>query len=78
MVMQLDDQSFVMYYSASSPLGKHCVGISTSGTVVGPYTPRNESFTCHIDQGGAIDPAGHRTPDGSESQMLPRLRMHIF
>jgi beta-xylosidase len=66
MVMQLDNGSFVMYYSATSAsTGSHCIGVATSGNAAGPYTPRSESFACHADQGGAIDAAGHRAPDGT-------------
>lgn len=67
MVIQTADGSFVLYYSATSASDTtaHCVGVATSRTVRGPYTPRPEAFACHDAQGGAIDPAGYQHPDGS-------------
>ncbi|KAF7307604.1 Arabinan endo-1,5-alpha-L-arabinosidase [Mycena indigotica] len=67
MVVQLDDGSFVMYYSATaaSNTAAHCIGAATSTNVRGPYTPVQSTIACPISQGGAIDPAGHHHPDGS-------------
>ncbi|KAG6919090.1 hypothetical protein DXG01_009343 [Tephrocybe rancida] len=61
------DGSFVMYYAAISAQDPtaHCVGVATSSTVRGPYTPLADPFACHLDLGGAIDAAGHHHPDGS-------------
>ncbi|KIX10520.1 uncharacterized protein Z518_01603 [Rhinocladiella mackenziei CBS 650.93] len=61
-VVQLDDGSFVLYYSdelSSSPL-HHCVGAATSKTVLGPYVPLDQPFACPDPnaKGGAIDPDG--------------------
>ncbi|KAF8079291.1 glycosyl hydrolase [Lyophyllum atratum] len=67
MVIQIADGSFVMYYSATSAQdpSAHCVGVATSPTVRGPYTPLANPFVCHLDLGGSIDAAGHYHPDGS-------------
>ncbi|KAG6836551.1 hypothetical protein H0H93_006858 [Arthromyces matolae] len=67
MVIQIADGSFVLYYAATSAADStaHCVGVATSSTVKGPYTPLSDAFACHLDLGGAIDPAGHHHPDGS-------------
>ncbi|KAJ7842253.1 glycosyl hydrolase [Mycena olivaceomarginata] len=67
MVIQLNDGSFVLYYSATAAANTaaHCVGAATSKTIRGPYTPLQATIACPISQGGAIDPAGHHHPDGS-------------
>lgn len=58
-----------MYYSgeAQSDLRHHCVGVAVSkGTdPTGPYIPAETPFACHLDQGGAIDPAGFHDKDGA-------------
>lgn len=66
-VSQLDDGTFVMYYSAtaaSSSSGKHCVGGATASNVTGPYTAQANFMFCNLTAGGAIDPAGFRDHDG--------------
>lgn len=67
-VVQLDDGSFVMYYAdeiATNP-AHHCVGVATSQTVTGPYTPVATPFACPLSQGGAIDADGYQDPtDGT-------------
>jgi len=56
-----------MYYAATSAQKSttHCVDVATSTAVRGPYTPRPESFACHLNQGGAMDAAGHHHPNGN-------------
>jgi len=44
---------------------RHCVGVATSKTVTGPYAPASTPFTCHLAQGGAIDPDGFQDVDGT-------------
>ncbi|KAA8644462.1 glycoside hydrolase family 43 protein [Aspergillus tanneri] len=59
-VVKLDDNSYVMYFSAapkSSPRG-HCVGVATSKSAMGPYIPKDKPLACPLDKGGAIDPSG--------------------
>ncbi|KAI5365427.1 putative glycoside hydrolase, family 43 [Septoria linicola] len=61
-VNQLDDGSFVMYFSASTieDTTKHCVGAAVSDNVLGPYTPTSdEPLFCPLSEGGAIDAAGY-------------------
>jgi beta-xylosidase len=61
-IVQLDDGSFIMYYSATSmasPGGAHhCVGAASSKTILGPYVPLNSTLACPLAQGGAIDASG--------------------
>ncbi|EEY14086.1 glycosyl hydrolase family 43 protein [Verticillium alfalfae VaMs.102] len=38
--------------------GRHCVGVALADSMTGPYRPMPEPWACHLDQGGAIDPAG--------------------
>ncbi|MCJ1476420.1 hypothetical protein MMC13_005086 [Lambiella insularis] len=66
-VLQLDDGSFVMYYSAgyAKAVKHHCVGVATSKNVTGPYIPAASPLICPLSQGGAIDPDGFRDDDGS-------------
>lgn len=66
-VVQLDDGSFVMYYSAgyAKAVKHHCVGVATSKNVMGPYIPQAQPLVCPLSQGGAIDPDGFRDEDGS-------------
>ena len=66
-VVQLDDGSFLLYYSAPprTEPSKHCVGTATSKNVTGPYTPAAQPLICPLDQGGAIDPEGYKDADGT-------------
>ncbi|KAJ5893627.1 hypothetical protein N7495_005318 [Penicillium taxi] len=59
-VIQLDNGTFVMYFSAASSedSSKHCIGAATSSVVTGPYTPLNSPIACPIKKGGAIDANG--------------------
>ncbi|KAI5246613.1 Arabinanase/levansucrase/invertase [Aureobasidium subglaciale] len=67
-VQQLDDGSFIMYYSATTaarPDGsKHCVGAATSPSILGPYTGLPDALFCPLSKGGAIDAAGFKDRDG--------------
>ena len=66
-VVQLDDGSFVLYYSSAlaSNKSRHCIGSATAKNVTGPYTPAPTPIVCPLDQGGAIDPEGYRDADGT-------------
>ncbi|KAB8071762.1 putative arabinan-endo 1,5-alpha-L-arabinase [Aspergillus leporis] len=66
-VIQRDDGTFVMYYSASTSEdeSKHCIGAATSSSVTGPYTPEHDVLACDIRKGGAIDAAGFKDDDGT-------------
>lgn len=67
-VIQLDDGTFRMTYSASaaSDTSKHCVGIASSSSVEGPYTPVSDAaFACPLDLGGAIDSSFFKDNDGT-------------
>ncbi|KAF1348950.1 glycosyl hydrolase [Delphinella strobiligena] len=62
-VVQLADGTFVMYYTAAlaSNPKLHCLGVATSGAVLGPFKPTDMTnpWVCPTEQGGAIDPAGY-------------------
>ncbi|EKG17371.1 hypothetical protein MPH_05439 [Macrophomina phaseolina MS6] len=64
-VNQLDDGSFVLYFSATTTedATKHCIGAATSDAVVGPYTPVKGTMACPLDKGGAIDSSGFKDWD---------------
>ncbi|KAL1964802.1 hypothetical protein VTN77DRAFT_6304 [Rasamsonia byssochlamydoides] len=68
-VIRRNDGKYVMYYSgeAKQMVRHHCVGVAVSqGTdPKGPYIPQENPLACHLDQGGAIDPAGFLDKDGS-------------
>ncbi|KAL3442971.1 glycosyl hydrolase [Aspergillus insuetus] len=65
-VVQIDDGSFVMYFSAiASSSGKHCIGTATSTSVTGPFQGQESPIACHTDEGGAIDPSGFQDTDGT-------------
>ncbi|KAI0596734.1 endo-arabinase [Biscogniauxia sp. FL1348] len=67
-VRQVGNGSFVMYFSGQSAVNKahHCVGVATSSTILGPYTPVDTPFACDLTVGGAIDPSGFRDADGKQ------------
>ncbi|KAG7121812.1 arabinan endo-1 like protein [Verticillium longisporum] len=54
------NDSYILYFSGELPDadGKHCVGVALADSMTGPYRPMPEPWACHLDQGGAIDPAG--------------------
>lgn len=57
-VRRLSDGSYIMYFSGRYPGDRHCIGISRSSEVTGPYEPDPGPFVCELDRGGNIDPAG--------------------
>lgn len=68
-VIQVDDGSFVMYYSATTNTAGngrfHCLGVATSPNVEGPYDSVSDTpFSCPTNEGGAIDASGFRDADG--------------
>ncbi|OJJ31261.1 hypothetical protein ASPWEDRAFT_118931 [Aspergillus wentii DTO 134E9] len=72
-VAELDDGSFVMYFSATAKgnSSKHCVGTATARSVTGPYTPNDKPLACPIEKGGAIDPAGFN--DGGKRYVVYKV-----
>ncbi|KAB8255344.1 putative arabinan-endo 1,5-alpha-L-arabinase [Aspergillus pseudonomiae] len=66
-VIQRNDGTFVIYYSAatSGTNSKHCVGAATSSSVTGPYSPEQDVLACDKSKGGAIDAAGFKDDDGT-------------
>ncbi|CEL08659.1 hypothetical protein ASPCAL11806 [Aspergillus calidoustus] len=65
-VVELDDGSFVMYFSAiATSSGKHCIGTAKSTSVTGSYTGQETPLACHTDEGGAIDASGFQDTDGT-------------
>ncbi|KAJ9628489.1 hypothetical protein H2203_002388 [Taxawa tesnikishii (nom. ined.)] len=65
-VRQLDDGSFVMYFSATTTAdtSKHCVGAATSKNIVGPYAAQASALICPLSSGGAIDASGFQDSNG--------------
>ena len=68
-VFQLDDGSYMMYFSATTKTAGngrfHCVGAARSATIKGPYDSVSDSpLVCPTDEGGAIDASGFRDADG--------------
>jgi hypothetical protein len=57
-----------MYYVGHQNGGTHCIGIATSTTAVGPYTPQSTPLICDGDNGGVIDPSGY--DDGTNRWIL--------
>jgi hypothetical protein len=59
-IRRVEDGSYVMYYSGEHPqgAGRHCVGVATASTILGPYAAKPTPFACPLEQGGAIDPSG--------------------
>ncbi len=67
-VVQLDDGSFIMYYTAAykEATNLHCVSYATSNTLLGPYVDSlKEPWICPTAIGGAIDPSGYTNSDGT-------------
>ncbi|KAB8210287.1 Glycosyl hydrolases family 43 [Aspergillus parasiticus SU-1] len=66
-VIQRNDGTFVIYYSAatSGTGSKHCIGAATSSSVTGPYSPVQDVLACDKSKGGAIDAAGFKDDDGT-------------
>ncbi|KAF8299287.1 glycoside hydrolase family 43 protein [Clavulina sp. PMI_390] len=71
-VVQLANGLYIMYYSAESTAkaangaSAHCFGAASSTVPQGPYTPVGDAIQCHLDQGGAIDPAGFQDSNGRQ------------
>ncbi|GAB7365019.1 hypothetical protein MBLNU230_g5801t1 [Neophaeotheca triangularis] len=73
-VIQIDDGSFLMYFSATTNAAGngryHCVGTATSDSIAGPYDSNtDEPFACPTAQGGAIDAASFKDTDGARYVM---------
>lgn len=67
-VVQLNDGSFIMYYTAAykNKSNIHCVGWAKSKNIDGPYVDNlDEPWICPTAIGGAIDPAGYTNSDGT-------------
>ncbi|KAI0012989.1 glycoside hydrolase family 43 protein [Xylariaceae sp. FL0662B] len=67
-VQRNDAGVYVMYYTAHQNGGTHCIGVATSDTVVGPFTPGSEPLICDAAGGGAIDASGY--DDGVDRWIL--------
>lgn len=68
-VFQLDDGSFMMYFSATTKTAGngrfHCVGAARSSSIKGPYDSVSDSpIVCPTGEGGAIDASAFRDDDG--------------
>ena len=60
-VQKISQGHYVMFYSGqlANNTAHHCVGTATASKILGPYTPSPEPLHCHLEAGGAIDPAGY-------------------
>lgn len=65
-VSRAADGTWVMYFAAEhTDSGRQCVGVATSTTADGMYTPvGGDPLVCPVDEGGAIDPATFTDDDG--------------
>lgn len=68
-IFQLDDGSFVMYFSATTKTAGngafHCIGAAKSSSVDGPYDSVSDTpLACDTDRGGSIDASAFRDADG--------------
>lgn len=64
-VSQRPNGTFVMMYAAlhKDHPRRHCLGVATSNSVLGPYYPAGqEPLLCHISLGGIIDPTIFQDP----------------
>lgn len=57
-----------MYYTAHQNGGSHCIGVATSTSAVGPFTPQSAPLICDDAGGGAIDASGY--DDGTDRWIL--------
>lgn len=69
-VFELDDGSFMMYFSATTNTdgdGRfHCIGAARSSNIKGPYdSVSNDPIVCPTNEGGAIDASAFRDADGT-------------
>jgi beta-xylosidase len=59
---------YVMYFTApvtDVPVDTKCIGVATSLTPEGPFTPRDGAFICQFDRAGSIDPRVFEDTDGT-------------
>ncbi|RYC61857.1 hypothetical protein CHU98_g4362 [Xylaria longipes] len=67
-VQKNDAGTYVMYYTARRSGGAHCIGVATSATALGPFTPQAQPFICNDAGGGTIDASGY--DDGVDRWIL--------
>ena len=58
---------YIMYFvAADTASDRQCIGVATSATVTGPFTPvAGDPLVCPVAEGGAIDPATFTDDDGT-------------
>lgn len=57
-----------MYYTAPQKGGRHCIGVATSRSPTGPFSPQDAPLACNDAGGGLIDAAGY--DDGTNRWVL--------
>ncbi|KAI1453410.1 glycoside hydrolase family 43 protein [Annulohypoxylon moriforme] len=67
-VQKNDAGTYVMYYTAHQNGGSHCIGVATSTTAIGPFTPQSSPLICDESGGGVIDASGY--DDGTDRWIL--------
>ncbi|KAK0670835.1 family 43 putative glycoside hydrolase [Cercophora samala] len=75
-VVQLSDNSYVMYYSgqlSGNNSAYHCVGAAKSTSITGPYSPLSQPIACPLSQGGAIDPSGFLDPPTGKRYLVYKV-----
>ncbi len=59
------DGGWVLAFTARHQAsGRQCIGVATSTTIDGPYTPHAEPLVCEVYRGGSIDPSFVAGVDG--------------
>ncbi|KAK8006269.1 hypothetical protein PG991_012566 [Apiospora marii] len=58
-VVRNDNLDYVMYYTAPQKGGRHCIGVATSRSPTGPFSPQDAPLACNDAGGGLIDAAGY-------------------
>ncbi|KAI1109550.1 glycoside hydrolase family 43 protein [Nemania sp. NC0429] len=67
-VQKNDAGTYIMYYTARRSGGTHCIGVATSPTALGPFTPKSAPLICNDAGGGVIDASGY--DDGVDRWIL--------
>nr|VWO96464.1 Levansucrase (EC (Beta-D-fructofuranosyl transferase) (Sucrose 6-fructosyl transferase) [Ganoderma boninense] len=49
----------------TGPSNDHCIGIATSSSAEGPFTPLSKPLICDLANGGVIDASGFEAPGGA-------------
>jgi arabinan endo-1,5-alpha-L-arabinosidase len=56
-VTYIGDQWVLAFTANHEASGRQCIGVATSPTIGGPYTPAPDPLMCDLGKGGSIDPS---------------------